>query len=152
MDKQAIIEELTYIIGDYLKAQNFDLVELIYRYEANGLSLRILADRPQGGITLDECSRISRDIGLVLDEKDIIPGRYTLEVSSPGLDRPLKTREDFSRCVNRKAKFFLSEPIGARLEIDGVIKDVGEKSVFVQLEYELTEIPLAKINKAKQII
>jgi len=152
MDKQVIIEELVNIIGDYLKSQSLDLVDLIYRYEGRDLFLRILTDKPEGGITLDDCGRINRDIGGILDGGDIIPGKYILEVSSPGLDRPLEKRNDFTRCKNKKIKLFLSEAVNAKLEIDGVIKGVVEDSVSVETDEGIVGIPLGKINKAKQII
>lgn len=152
MDRQAVISELTDIIQDYLKANGLDLVDLIYRYEGRGLFLRILADRPEGGITLDVCSRINNELGRILDEKDIIPAGYILEVSSPGADRPLKAKSDFLRCINRKAKFFLSESVKGKLELVGVITKVEGDLVYLEAEGEIIEIPINKINKAKQVI
>ena len=152
MDKQAIIEELINIIGDYLKSKGLDLVDLIYRYEGRDLFLKILTDKHEGGITLDDCGRINRDVGGILDERELIPGKYILEVSSPGLDRPLKTRSDFARCKSKKIKLFLSETVNGKLEIDGVIKGTGEDSVSVETKERVADILLSKINKAKQII
>ncbi len=152
MDKQAIIEELINIMGDYLKSKGLDLVDLIYRYEGRDLFLKILTDKPEGGITLDECGRVNKDIGGILDERGTIPGKYTLEVSSPGIDRSLETRNDFARCKNKKIKLFLSEAVNGRLEIDGVIKGVFEDSVSVETKERVADILLSKINKAKQII
>lgn len=152
MDKQAVIEELLNIIGAYLKDRGLDLVELIYRYEGRDLFLRVLADKPEGGITLDECTRINREIGDILDGKDMIPGKYVLEVSSPGVDRPLKTKSDFSRCINKKIKLFLYEAINGKIEFDGIIKSTTEDSVCIQTSKGVMDVPLDKINKAKQII
>ena len=70
-----------------------------------------MADRPEGGIRLGECSQLNRGIGALLDEKDFLSGRYILEVSSPGLDRPLKTKNDLSRKINCEAHFFLNEEV-----------------------------------------
>ncbi len=94
MDRQAIIAELNSIIADYLKIQGLDLVEIICRYEGRDLVLRIFVDRPQGGITLAECAQLNKYVSNILDEKDILQSRYILEVSSPGLERPLKTKND----------------------------------------------------------
>lgn len=152
MDRQAIITELTDIIGDYLRNQGLDLVDLIYRYEGRDLFLRILADRPEGGITLEECSQLNHEIVGILDEKDIIHGRHILEVSSPGIDRPLKAKSDFQRCINRKARFYLCESINGRIEWEGLIKKVEEDKVHVDVEGAIFKIPLTKINKAKQVI
>ncbi len=150
MDSQTIAE-LTNIFSNYLKSQGVELIELIYRYEGRDLFLRILADRPEGGITLGECARLNQEISMILDAKDTQQG-YVVEVSSPGLDRPLKTKNDFSRCLSRKAKFFLLESIRGKIELDGIISKVEGNSVSVDIEGEIIEIPLGKINKAKQIL
>jgi ribosome maturation factor RimP len=152
MDRQEIINELKNLFGEYLKAQGLDLVELIYRYEGRGLFLRILADRPEGGISMEECSRLNNEISRILEEKDILQSRYILEVSSPGLDRPLKTKSDFLRCINRKARLFLSEQVNGKIELEGIIIRAEDDSVYVDIGGESVEIPLLKLTKAKQII
>lgn len=85
-----------------MKNQNLDLVDIIYRYEGRGLVLRVLVDKPEGGITLDECAGLNNEISRILDEKDMLQQRYILEVSSPGLDRPLNSKNDFLRCINKE--------------------------------------------------
>lgn len=166
MGSVELTSELSLLLKDYLGSLNFVFVDIICRYEEGNLVLRILADRsedhglasfgqshkPEGGINLDECARLNRDIGMLLDEKDIIRERYILEVSSPGLDRPLKTGEDFSRLLNKKAKFFLSEAVNGKLEWDGLINKVSQESVFIITKEGTIEAPLLKINKAKLII
>jgi ribosome maturation factor RimP len=152
MNRQQISAELKNIIGDYLKNQGLDLVDLIYRYEGRDLILRVLVDKPEGGITLDECARLNSQISEILDEKDILQTRYVLEVSSPGLDRTLKTKNDFLRCMNRKVRFFLNETVNAKLEWEGTISKVDEDKIFINTDVGVMEIPLAKINKAKQVI
>ena len=152
MDREALANELKIILADFLKSRNLDLVEIIHRYEVGDLVLRVLVDRPEGGINLDDCAAINRELGEILDAKDFLQQRYILEVSSPGLDRPLKTQNDFSRCLNKKVKFFLSELINGKLEWDGVITKVSERIVYVDTVTEIMEVPLDKINKAKRII
>jgi len=152
MDRRAIVRDLNGIIGDYLKIQGLDLIELICRYEGRDLFLRILTDRPQGGITLAECARLNKQISQILDEKDILQARYLLEVSSPGLDRPLKTKNDFLRCLNKTARFFLNEAVNGKIEWAGTIGKVDDDKVCINTETGVMEIPLAKITKAKQII
>ncbi len=152
MDRQAISVELNSIIGDYLKSQGLELVELIYRYEGRDLVLRILADRLEGGITLAECAALNKQISAILDEKDILQVRYVLEVCSPGVDRPLKAKSDFLRCINRKARFFLYEAVKDKTEWEGIINKVGDEAVYIDMEDRIIEVPLAKINRAKQVI
>jgi ribosome maturation factor RimP len=152
MDRQALVDELKNIIGDYLKEKGLDLVDLTYRYEGRGLVLRILVDKPEGGISLDGCACLNNQLSIILDEKDILKERYILEVSSPGLDRPLKTKSDFLRCINRNVRFFLREPISDRLELEGIISDVRDDSVYIDIGKGVVEITLSKIAKAKEIL
>ncbi len=133
-------------------AQGFELVDVIYRNEGAHLFLRILADRSGGGINLDECARLNREIGQALDEKNIITSRYMLEVSSPGLDRSLTTQKDFLRSLNKEASFYLSELINGKCQWHGKITKVEGASVFINSCGKILEIPLAKINKARLII
>ena len=152
MGRDLLTEELDLSLRDYFRSAGFILVETILRYEGGVLVLRILADRPEGGINMDECAILNRDIGRFLDEKDIIRDRYILEVASPGLDRALRTKEDFSRFLNEKVRFFLNNPINGKIEWDGLIARVEEESVFVNINGENVEVPFIKINKAKLII
>ena len=152
MDRQTIINELRDLLGSYLKDQGLDLVDLIYRYEGRNIYLRILVDKPEGGISLGECARLNNEISRILDEKDILRDRYMLEVSSPGLDRPLLTRSDFLRCIHRNARLFFLESINGKTELEGVITKVEDNSVYIDIDDNTLEIPLAKIKKAKQII
>ncbi len=150
--KAVLTNELRLLLKDYLGSLNFVFVDIICRYEGSDLVVRVLADRPEGGINLDECAGLNRDIGRLFDEKDIIRERYILEVSSPGLDRSLKTKDDFSRLLNKKAKFFLNEAINGKLEWDGLINKVGQESVFIITESGILEVPFLRINRAKLII
>lgn len=146
------MDELNRIITDYLKNQGLDLVDLLCRYEGRDLFLRILVDRLEGGISLDECASLNNEISRILDEQDILKEGYILEVSSPGLDRPLKNKNDFLRCLNRKAIFFLLEPVKGKIELEGTISKVTDDSVYVNIGADIVEIPLIKINKAKQTV
>lgn len=152
MDRQELISQLTNIISEYLKIKGFDLVDITYRYEGRDLILRVLVDRPYGGITIDECTLINKDIGTILDEKDIIKDTYTLEVSSPGIGRPLRTKNDFSRCINRKVQIFLLSPRDGRLEWQGTIERIENETIYIAVKDKVIEIPLSCVSMAKQLI
>ena len=152
MDRYEITEELMAVIADYLAGHGLDLIELIYRREGRGQVLRVLADRPEGGISLGECAQLNRELGSLLDEKDILQEGYVLEVSSPGLDRPLREKKDFLRCKDKAVKFFLKEQLEGKLEWDGLITAVDDEAVHIDSFGRQLRIPLAKINKAKQIL
>lgn len=152
MIKEELVKELNELIGSCLSRQNLELVDFIYRYEGNKLVLMILADRPCGGITLGECALLNRQLSDLLEEKNIIAGNYVLEVSSPGLDRCLKTQKDFSRCLNKEAVFFLNDLVSGKFQWQGVISKVDGASVFIDHSGQVLEIPLIKINKARLVV
>jgi ribosome maturation factor RimP len=152
MRNEQLITELEKLIAGFLIAQGVELVELIYRFEGQGMVLRVVADHPRGGISLGECSRLNRAIGGLLEEKNVLESRYILEVSSPGFDYPLQRQRDFHRCISKAVKCFLKEPINGKIEWDGVIADVTDTLVVLQTKQGSLELPLEKINKAKQII
>ena len=152
MDRQELELELKLLLNNYLKEQGLDLVDLIYRYEGRSLVIRILTDKPEGGISIGECAKLNRDICLILDEKDTLKEGYILEVCSPGLDRPLVTKSDFLRCINKAVRFFLHEPINGKMELEGLISKVEDEAVYINIKGEILQIPLIRIMKAKQII
>ena len=147
-----MIIELEKILGDFLGSQGLELVELVYRFEGRYTVLRVLVDRPEGGITIGECARLNNLIGDILDEKNIIQERFALEVCSPGLDRPLKKKSDFVRSLNRRVKFFLSVPVHGKIEIEGQVIQVNDLSVAVDVAGDTVEIDFNTINRAKQVI
>ncbi|MFH0762649.1 MAG: ribosome maturation factor RimP [Candidatus Omnitrophota bacterium] len=150
MDRTAV-NEVKLLLEGFLRAKGVDLVEIICRYEGRDLVVRILLDYPGGGITLGECTALNKEISLMLEEKYVSEERYALEVSSPGLDRPLKSKNDFLRCRNKRVRVFLSDLINGKLEWEGLIDKVDEQAVYVKRGEEVIEIPLCKINKAKQV-
>ncbi|MCM8800332.1 MAG: ribosome maturation factor RimP, partial [Candidatus Omnitrophica bacterium] len=108
---EEIVLSLKNLINEFLNSQGFILVDLSLHFQSGKLTLRILTDHPRGGISLDECAYLNEKIGKLLDENDLIKQSYILEVSSPGADRPLKTEEDFRRCIDRKVIVYTKEPI-----------------------------------------
>jgi ribosome maturation factor RimP len=151
MENKELVPGLESLIRDFLSVQGLDLVEMACHYEGRTLVLRLAVDKPEGGITVGECSQANRRIGNLLEEKDIIKESYVVEVNSPGLDRPLKTKADFRRCPGRKVKFFLIEPINGKIEIDGVISGVSEDAVLANTPAGDCSIPFSQIHMAKQI-
>ena len=152
MDLQSKAMQLRQAILPILEEDGVELVEMNFITARVRPTLRLLVDRKEGGISLGECARLNSKIGEKLGENYVFQDRYILEVFSPGLDRPLKTPSDYSRCINRKVRFFLSEPIKGKIEIQGEIKELTEGSVFAQIEDESVEIPLTKVVRAKQVI
>jgi len=152
MDNQGLAGELNLLLKDYLRPLGLILFGLNYRRQGSDLVLRVLVDKPAGGISMGECAALNRHIGTLLDEKGMIRERYILEVSSPGLDRPLKSKDDFLCSLNKKARFFLNSRVNGKLEWEGSINQVGEESVSISVKGYVIEVPFSEINKAKLVI
>ncbi len=152
MGREAFAEELRQIISGYLVTRIVDLVELTHRFEGGKVILTMLVDKPEGGISLEECAAINRELGIIINEKNLIQESYILEVSSPGLDRPLETKSDFSRCLSRKVKVFLYQPVAGKMEFEGEIKMVTEEDLYLVVDSIELQIKLQNIRKGKQTI
>ena len=126
-----------------------ELVDLSFRREAGGWVLRLLIDR-DGGVGVDLCADISRDVSAELDVADFIDHAYTLEVSSPGLDRPLKEARDFQRYRGRHARVKTAQLVGGRKNFVGEIVGLSDTDDAVQLavDGQTFTIPLAAISRA----
>ena len=151
MDYQDIREDLKNLVSPILAEDDMELVELIFIRRPSGSILRLLVDKKTSGISLDECARLNERVSTLLDVRDIIKERYILEVSSPGLDRPLKDKNDFLRCIDRRARLFLNEPINGKFELEGVINKVEDDAVYIDISNDKVGIPISKIRKAKQV-
>jgi len=139
-----------------IKEENLELVDLEFSPSGSRSLLRIYVDKA-GGVTIDECANLSRKVSDFLDMEDLIPHRYNLEVSSPGLDRPLVKTEDFIRKVGEKVRVFLKEPVDGKLDLVGEIKNLQEETLYLCTQSEGTKpvvieekaIPFDNVLKAK---
>jgi len=146
-----IIEKVKNLLIPILEEGGFELIDIEFVREPIGWVLRIYADRETGGITINDCQWISERIGTVLDVEDIIHHPYNLEVSSPGLDRPLKTRRDFEKQIGNVAKIKTTEPLDNQRNFKGEIVTTTDKSVTIHdvSRNAEVEIPFKKIKTAK---
>ena len=144
--------EVESLIAPSFEAEGLDLVELTVQEKKGTVLIRVLADRPSGGITIAECSHLNREISGLLDEHENLRDRYALELSSPGIDRPLRTTKDFTRVLGRKLRVILSEPLADRTptEYVGVLKEAGEDKIVLDAAEEEVAIPRGQIRKALQ--
>jgi ribosome maturation factor RimP len=129
-----------------------DLIELNVRKHGAEVVIQVLTDFPSGGISLEQCSLLNRTLVDAIDRHHVIDGEYTVELSSPGLDRPLSTRKDFLRCLNKEIRFVLKLPVAGKREHTGILKEVREDAVCVDTErYGDVIIPIGHILKAVQV-
>jgi len=105
-----VIQQIEHLALPLVDSLGMELVEIEYKREGRQMVLRLYIDK-EGGITLDDCAAVSRELSAALDVEDILPEKYTLEVSSPGLNRPLKSPADFERYVGRLVKIKTCEPM-----------------------------------------
>ncbi|OGP55114.1 MAG: hypothetical protein A2Y65_10075 [Deltaproteobacteria bacterium RBG_13_52_11] len=148
MNRGAIVQKAEGILEPFLKAEGLSLVDIQYKWERGGWVLRVLIDRKLG-ITLDDCARVSREFGQLLDVENIIPTSYRLEVSSPGLDRPLKKEADFIQYSGRRVRIKTKDPVSGRRNFKGDLLGCAEGKVMVKVEgSEVFVIPLSSILKA----
>ena len=128
-----------------IEKENFELVDVEYTKEGSDWYLRLYIDKP-GGITLDDCQKVSEQLSNLLDRKDPIKGNYFLEVSSPGLDRPLKKESDFIRFKGRAVEVKLYEALDGKKVIEGEL--IGLENNVIKLNVAnvgLVELPKEKL-------
>lgn len=148
-----ITEQVSTLALPVLDALQLELVDIEFKKNGRSFVLRLFIDKP-GGVTLDDCAELSRELSLLLDVEDIIPGRYTLEVSSPGLNRPLKNEQDFIRYKGHlavvKTKILIKDEKGSpRKTFLGILEDICSDVVTIRLkEGPLAHLPLTEIEKA----
>ena len=152
MYRSELGEILRGIAEKHFTSLGFELVELVCYRQGRDLAVRILADRPEGGITVDECARLNSQLSSVFEQEGVLQEAYTLEVSSPGLDRPLKTRNDFLRKKGKLVKIFVREPVEGKLEFEGVIEGADESGACLNLGDKTITVAFPLIAKAKQVI
>lgn len=126
----------------------FELVDVEFKKEGPNYFLRVFLDKT-GGITLDDCEKMSQLLSDALDEKDPITVPYYLEVSSPGLDRPLKTNKDLKRNLGKELDIKLYEAINGKKIIQGILRDFNEETIKIEIDNtEFIEIPRNSIVNA----
>jgi ribosome maturation factor RimP len=153
MREVAVAEKARQVVQPPVEGAGYELVDVAWKHEQGGWVLRVFVDKP-GGITHVDCERVSRELSTVLDVNDFIPHAYTLEVSSPGLERPLVTLEHFRRFIGKKAKVRLKQGVAGRRNFSGLIVAVSGDSGTVTLEVDGTEqaLPIADLDRAHLVL
>ncbi len=148
MEKESLIQKVWDLAEPVILSKGMELVEVEWQRERQGWVLRLYIDKP-GGVTLGDCVKISEIVGDLLDAKDLIHHSYHLEVSSPGLDRPLRKKEDFKRFAGDKVKITLKAPREGRKNFTGLLRGLeGEEVLLETVEGEVVRIPYQEIKKA----
>jgi ribosome maturation factor RimP len=128
----------------------YELIEIEYLPNLNYGVLRLYIDK-DSGILVEDCSAVSRQVSAILDVEDIVPGEYSLEVSSPGMDRPLRRLEDFQRFTGEVAKIKTSMPFEGQRNFKGRIIGVEEDLIIIECENKEVRLPVTAIDKARLV-
>jgi ribosome maturation factor RimP len=154
------VEELWTLADPPVRDAGLELVELEWNREGEGWVLRVYVDVPEGArgpdggpasVSFHECERVSRDLSAALDVADVIPHGYRLEVSSPGIDRPLRRVVDFQRFAGHRVKVRLTETVEGRRNFSGTIRGAGNGAVEVDCDSRCYQLPVAAIARAQLV-
>ena len=149
MDQAALVAKL---VEPALNALGYDLVRVHFGGGCD-LRLQIMAERAdRAEMTVEDCATISRNISTLLDAEDPIPDAYTLEVSSPGIDRPLVRLEDYDRFAGFDARVESRTPVVDRKKFSGVLKGTDGDDILIDVDGEIYEVPFVEIHRAKLIL
>ncbi len=147
---ESLLKEIALLIEPVLAEMGIDLVDMEYRSGQGRRVLRIYADRPTG-INLDDCAMVSREIGNLLDVKDLLQQHYVLEVSSPGLNRPLKREKDFLRAIGQKIKVKTAVPLKGRKNFSGILQSFENGMLQLKLDDTVVQIPEESVKMANLV-
>jgi len=146
-------EALMRLLEPPIEALEFELVDIEFAQSQRGGVVRIFIDRPEGrepaGITVDDCARVSQTVSQELETEDPIKGHYTLEVSSPGFDRILRTRAHFERFMGARIFVEMKLPIDGRRRFVGSLRSIDATDVVVEVDGKPHSLPFERIQKAR---
>lgn len=149
---KSLVEQIEAAITPSVTGLGFELVQVKWMDSKKSQLLQIMAERPDGSMTLDDCEKLSRQISAVLDVEDIIPTAYRLEVGSPGIDRPLVKLIDYPKYVGHIVKIETVLPIDGRKRFTGAIKTVEGNDITITVDGKDHVLPFADIQQAKLVL
>ncbi len=145
------VPQIRALVEPVLAESSAELVELIMRRHGNQTLVRLLVDKV-GGVTIQDCTRLNRAVGQALEEANLIDERYTLEVSSPGLDRPLISKRDFERAIGEDLDLELTDAAPGKKQLEGMLLSVQEQAVVITTSSGNVTVPFDQIRTARKSI
>ncbi len=150
-----VVGQIRLLASRVAASYGLGIFDVQFRREAQGMVLRVQLDRPgpaataEDSVSVDDCANVSRDLSAILDVEDLVPTAYTLEVSSPGLDRPLRGADDYVRFAGRRAKLVMRERVDGQGFFKGVLAGVDEGHVLIDAEdHKRHRVPIGIITRA----
>lgn len=148
-ETKRIVDKVSQLVEPVVQEFGMEVVDVEFRAERGRWILRVFIDK-EGGITVDDCASVSRELGDLIEAEDLIDYPYVLEISSPGLNRPLRKESDFIRSIGKMVKLKMSRPINRRRNFTGRLANVREGVIGLLVdENNLVELPLKEIDKAR---
>ena len=151
MGKALVTQSVIELIEPGLLAKGFELVDVEFKKEGKNWVLRVFIDK-EGGVTLEDCQKISSLVGDLIEVEEVIEPAYTMEVSSPGLNRVLKKEKDFIRFSGKKIGVQCHAPLNGRKKFTGILKDFKNQSIHLEVDGQLQIIPINRVAKANLVI
>ena len=150
------LEQIRAIAERVARSHGLEIWDIVSRRETTGQIVRVFIDRPgpaataEESVSIEDCEQVSREIGTILDVDDPLPFTYTLEVSSPGLNRPLRGEQDYRRFAGRLAKIVVSEAVDNQTAVEGRLRGVEERTVLLEgPRGRMHRLPLQLITRAR---
>ena len=148
--RMAVTDQIEQLIEAPIESLGYELVGVEYIQGGHNPVLRVYIDAEQG-IMIEDCERVSHQVSGILDVEDPIKKAYSLEISSPGFDRPLFKARDFERFAGAQAKISMKLPIQGRRNFTGVLQGINEGEILIEVDGEIYALPLAKLAKARLV-
>ncbi len=142
------VDDITPLVEGKLASMGLELYEMKYHRAGRHSVLKIVIDKP-GGVTIDDCEQASRELSVMLDVEEFSKTPYSLEVSSPGIDRPLRYERDFQRARGHDVTVELEEPIENRKRITGTVQECSSGMIVLACDGKIVEIPLEVVKVGK---
>lgn len=152
MAKKSVTQVVEELVSDFIKDQAMELVDVEFVKEGQHRYLRVFIDKGEEKISLDDCKMVSDFLNEKIDELDPIKENYFLEISSPGLERPLKKPADYERNKGKVVQAKLYSPLDGRKIIDGILLGLTDNNVSIDIGEEVVVIPKDKISLIKPVI
>jgi ribosome maturation factor RimP len=150
-----VVEQVRAVASRVTATYGLEVFEVQFRREAGGMVLRVQLDRPgpaataDDSVSVEDCARVSRDLGAIFDVEDVVPTAYILEVSSPGLDRPLRRVEDYQRFAGRRAKLVMREAVDGQRFFKGRLGGLEDNDVLIDADDgRRHRVPVGVITRA----
>lgn len=149
MEKKSIVQKAEYIVEPHAEKMGLNIVDIEYLQDGAYMYMRIYIEKEDGDISLEECAKLSNSIEEEVG--NLVPDKFFLEVSSPGLERPLKKEKDFERFVGSKIKVILKHKIEDSRNYTGVLQSFSNSIIVLLVDEKIMEIPYEEVKKANLV-